>query len=139
MAVDDQMWGFIQQQLGYTDDEMKIFKADPGNVDILTRAPAFLNKTIVAEVVESHGCFSQHKVGDRLYLDAAGNLLTGRCPDKVCCQAVSAVAPRALAINELMFAGVDPNDLRFKRVGCPDVGLQCGGWGRIVMEVKVEG
>lgn len=138
MAVDEQMWAYIQQQLGYTEDEMKVFKADPVNADILTKAPAFMNKTIVAEVVESHGCFSQHTVGDKLYLDAAGNLLTGRCPDKVCSHAVGAVAPRALAINELMLAGIDPNDSRFKRVGCPDVGLQCGGWGRIVMEVKVE-
>jgi hypothetical protein len=28
--------------------------------------------------------------------------------------------------------------MRFKRFGCPDVGVRCGGWGHIVMEVKVE-
>jgi hypothetical protein len=38
----------------------------------------------------------------------------------------------------LFYAGVDANDIRFKRVGCGDVGLQCGGWGHIVMELKVE-
>ena len=34
--------------------------------------------------------------------------------------------------------GVDPNETRFKRVGCFDVGVRCGGWGHIVMELKVE-
>jgi hypothetical protein len=28
--------------------------------------------------------------------------------------------------------------MRFKRTGCFDVGVKCGGWGRIVMEIKVE-
>jgi hypothetical protein len=37
-----------------------------------------------------------------------------------------------------MYAGVDPNKMVFKRCGCTDVGVQCGGWGRIVMEARVE-
>ena len=32
----------------------------------------------------------------------------------------------------------DPNEMLFKRAGCFDVGLQCGGWGRVVMEIGVE-
>jgi hypothetical protein len=28
--------------------------------------------------------------------------------------------------------------MRFKRAACFDVGLECGGWGRIVMEISVE-
>jgi hypothetical protein len=28
--------------------------------------------------------------------------------------------------------------MRFKRAGCFDVGVQCGGWGRIVIELSVE-
>jgi len=40
--------------------------------------------------------------------------------------------------HELFYAGVDPNEMRFKRAGCSDIGIQCGGWGHIVMEVKVE-
>ncbi len=30
--------------------------------------------------------------------------------------------------------GVDPNEMRFKRAAFFDVGLECGGLGRIVME-----
>jgi hypothetical protein len=42
------------------------------------------------------------------------------------------------AANEMLFAGVDPNTIRFKRAGRFDVGLECGGWGRIVLELRVE-
>lgn len=42
------------------------------------------------------------------------------------------------AANELFYAGVDPNGMRFRRVGCFDVGVRCGGWGHIVMELKME-
>ena len=40
--------------------------------------------------------------------------------------------------GELICAGVDPNEMRFKRAACFDVGLECGGWGRIAMEIRVE-
>jgi hypothetical protein len=46
-----------------------------------------MDKTIILKVVESHGCNSNHKVGDKFYFD---------------------------------------------------VGLECGGWGRIVLELSVE-
>ncbi len=37
-----------------------------------------------------------------------------------------------------MLANADPNEMRFNHAACFDVGLECGGWGRIVMEIKVE-
>ena len=76
MNVEEETWKFIQQHLGYTDEEMRLFRDNPKNVDIISKAPALMNKTIVAEVVSSHGCNSQHKVGDKFYFDGAGNLIT---------------------------------------------------------------
>ena len=60
-----------------------------------------LEKTIVVEVVESHGCNSKHKVGDKLYFDGAGNLLTGRCPEKTCVYALSASLILAMATSTM--------------------------------------
>jgi hypothetical protein len=37
----------------------------------------------------------------------------------------------------LMWAGQDPNKMLFKLAGCSDVGLECGGWGNIAMEISV--
>ena len=39
--------------------------------------------------------------------------------------------------SEMIYAGIDPNEIRFNRANCFDVGLQCGGWGRIILELSV--
>ena len=127
----------IKRHLGYTDEEMKIFMENPKNVEVLTKAPNLMNKTIVIEVVESHGCNSQHNIGDKFYFDGFGNLLTKLSPKRICISALSAVEKLIYAADALMFADHDPNEMLFNRVGCSDVGLKCGGWGKIVMEIKV--
>jgi uncharacterized repeat protein (TIGR04076 family) len=131
-------WQFIKKRLGYTDEEMKSFRENPRNEDVLSKAPELLKKTIIVEVVDSHGCNSQHNVGDKLFFDGSGNLLTKLCPKRVCIYALNAITSQIFTANELLYAGVDPNAMRFKRAACFDVGLECGGWGRIVMEIKVE-
>lgn len=138
MTIDEHVWTFLQQHLGYSDEELAEFKANPRNAHILSKAADLTSKTIVAEVVHSHGCNSRHKVGDRFYLDGAGNLISKLCPPRMCIHAVSALKPAVFAVNELVFAGVDPNEMRFNRAGCADVGLECGGWGRVVVEIRVE-
>jgi uncharacterized repeat protein (TIGR04076 family) len=131
-------WKIMKKHLGFNDDEMKIFRDNPRNEDVLSKVPALMNKTIIVEVVESQGCNSQHKQGDKFYFDGAGNLLTKLCPKKVCIYALNAVTGLIFTSNELLYAGIDPNEMRFKHAGCFDVGVQCGGWGRIVMEIRVE-
>ena len=128
---------FMKSHLGYTDEEMKIFMENPKNIEVLKRSPKLMNKTIVIEVVESHGCNSQHKVGDKFYFDGFGNLLTKLCPKRICISALGAAENLVHAVGALMYAGQDPNELLFNRVGCPDIGLKCGGWGKIVMEINV--
>jgi uncharacterized repeat protein (TIGR04076 family) len=137
VEVDESVWQFMKKHLGYNDEEMKKFRGNPRNVDVLAKAPELLNKTIVVEVVESRGCNSQHKVGDKFIFDGAGNLLTKKNPKRICIYALAPLAQAIFAINELIYAGVDPN-IRFKRAGCFDVGVDCGGWGHIVMEIRVE-
>ena len=39
---------------------------------------------------------------------------------------------------ELFLAGVDPNEMKISHTNCVDVGLECGGWGRVVVELKAE-
>ena len=111
---------------------------NPRNMDVLSKAPRFANKTIVFEVVDSHGCNSGHKTGDKFYFDGAGNLLTKKSSDRVCIYALNAASNLIFAAGELLMADVDPHEMRFKRTACFDVGVKCGGWGRIVMEIRVE-
>ncbi|MFX1500712.1 MAG: hypothetical protein ACFFDH_07085 [Promethearchaeota archaeon] len=128
---------YMKSHLGYNDEEMKIFMGNPKNIEILKKGPNLVNKTIVIEVVESHGCNVQHKVGDKFYFNGFGTLLTKLCPKEICMSALCAVENLVYAASMLMLADQDPNEMLLNRVGCPDVGLNCGGWGNIVMEMKV--
>ncbi len=138
MKLSEEIITQIKEHLGYNDEEMKIFLENPRNEDVMSKALGLLNKTIILEVVESHGCNSQHKVGDKFYFDGAGNLLTKLSPKRICIFALGVIQGLIFGANELFYAGIDPNEMRFKRAGCFDVGLKCGGWGRVVMELRVE-
>ncbi len=138
MEVDDRLWKIVQRHLGYSDAEMARFKEDPRNAAVLSQGAALRDKLIILEVVESHGCNSRHRVGDKFYFDGAGNLLTDLSPKKICGYSLNAALMLVFTANEMLYAGVDPNQIRFKRAGCFDVGLECGGWGRIVLELRVE-
>jgi uncharacterized repeat protein (TIGR04076 family) len=138
MGIDQSAWDFLQKHLGYSDEEMKAFRENPRNEEVISKGAALMNKTIVLKVVESHGCNSQHKAGDKFYFDGAGNLITGLNPKRICIYALSSAAKLIFTANELFYAGVDPNEMRFKRTGCFDVGVRCGGWGHIALEIGVE-
>ncbi len=138
MKIDENTWEFMQKHLGYNADEMKLFRQNPRNEDVMSKAGALMGKTIIIEVVEAHGCNSGHKKGDKFIFDGAGNLITKLNPAKICCFALSQLSALIFAANELLYAGIDPNEMRFKRTGCFDTGVKCGGWGHIVMEIRVE-
>ena len=136
--MDERLLKIIQRRFGYNDAEIETFKNNPRNTELISRAKEFQNKLIVLEVVESKGCNSNHKVGDKFYFDYAGNLLTELCPSKVCGYSLNSALMMIFTANEMFFAGINPNEIRFKRASCFDVGIECGGWGRIVLELKIE-
>lgn len=137
MKINDEMKENIKNNFGYTTEELELFLENPRNHDVLSNSFKLIGKTFVIEVIKSHGCNSQHKVGDKFYFDGAGNLLTKLSPKKICIYALAELDKVIFAAGELLMAGVDPNDMRFRRVSCFDVGLKCGGWGQIVMELTV--
>lgn len=137
--MNEDIWKAVQKHLNYNDEEMKIFRADPRNEDALSKTAFMLNKTIIAEVIEAHGCDSGHQAGDKFYFDGRGvSLLAKLGPSRVCIFALHSIALALPAVAEFLYDGADPNKMKFKRFGCPDVGVQCGGWGHIVMEIRVE-
>ncbi len=138
MNVSEDMWAFMKDHLGYDDAQMELFRKNPKNELVLSKSQELMKKTIVVEVIDSSGCNSHHKVGTRFYLDGAGNFITKLCPKKMCTFLLGSISGIVFAVHELFYAGVDPNEIIFNRTGCNDVGIQCGGWGRVVVEVRVE-
>lgn len=67
MKVDDRIWRVIQKRLGYSDTDLQMFKDNQRNKGVLSKASILMNRVIVLEVVESHGCNSRHWVGDKFY------------------------------------------------------------------------
>jgi len=134
----EELWKRFQQHMGYTDEEMKIFKSDPEKVKMVTETPEFVTCRIVAEVIESHGCHAQHKVGDKFVMTASGQLITDECPKKMCLSALAPISNTIPAFYERLISKSDPNFERSHIVQCTDVGFDKGGWGKILMKVYVE-
>lgn len=130
-------WGLIKKHLKYSKDELEQFKSNPRNEAVLDKGRDLQDKRIIIEVVESSGCNSQHQVGDKFIFDGAGNLLTNQNPEKICIFALNAATGLIFAASELFYAGVNPNEMKFRRSGCFDVGIQCGGWGKVVIELSM--
>ena len=65
-----------------------------------------------------------------------GNLISKWAPPRICVYALPAMAQAIFGMQELWYAGHDPNELCFRRAGCFDVGVRCGGWGNIVIEAR---
>ena len=127
----------IQNHFNYSDEEFEEFINNPRNQDIFSRVPELLNKTMIVEVLEATGCNSKHKKGDKFYFDGSGNLLTKYGPKKICVYALAQIEHLIYTAQELFYAGVDPNEMRFKRAKCIDIGLKCGGWGNVLMEFRM--
>jgi len=134
----EEIWKRFQAHMNYTDEEMKIFKSDPIKVKMVTETRNFVKCKIIAEVIESQGCHAGHRVGDRIVMDGNGQLLTKECPDKICAFAVSTLHPTISAIYERFLSNSDPNHEKSNVVQCSDIGLENGGWGKILMKVFVE-
>ncbi len=136
--VDEVVLHLIQKRLGYNNEEFALFKNNPRNIELIARYKEFSKKLIVLKVVESKGCNSNHNVGDKFYFDHVGNILTDLCPSKICAYSLNSALMMVFAANEMIFAGMDPNNIRFNRASCFDVGIECGGVGRIVLELSIE-
>ena len=132
------VWQRLKEVMDYSDEDLDKFKARPKFVQMMN-TPAFRTHKIVAEVVESHGCICQHKVGQHIVLSGNGALLRDECPSVMCLGLIAQLPPVIAAVWERFVAGLDPNGLLIDTIGCSDVGIDCGGWGRVIAKVRVEG
>jgi uncharacterized repeat protein (TIGR04076 family) len=130
----------LKQQLGYTDAEMEIWKSNPKNIELITsgRMAELEKYRVVAEVIKSHGCAKGHKVGDKLIFSGLGGYEGKEPPGPVCISALSPIIPLMLGVLNNIAGGNDPEKIAFNRIRCLDVGVKNGGWGEILMEIKVE-
>ncbi len=132
----DQLIAIIKGRLGLSDEEFDRIQSQPKYQRLFDHALEASNYRLVAEVVDSIGCHSGHHVGQKIWFDSTGNLLTKEAPSRVCAFLMPNLTVLINAFFENLMNGRDPNEVIFNRTGCFDVGVACGGWGRVVVEMK---
>jgi hypothetical protein len=134
---EEKIWRRFKEVMHYSDEQLEKFKSNPRFVKMVN-TPEYRNKKIIAEVVQSHGCVCRHEVGQRIVLTGNAALISAECPALMCIGLVSQLRGVTPALFERMAAGLDPNGLLIDTVGCVDVGVDCGGWGRVLVKIHVE-
>jgi len=136
--ADEATLNIFKEMLGYTEAQWETWKSNPRNLKVVENAQEIQKYKIIAEVTNSYGCAAGHKVGDKIVFDGAGSLLCKESPEKICFGLLGSINGLAGAVLDKLCLGEDPTRMAFNKVHCIDVGVDNGGWGEVVAEVKVE-
>jgi hypothetical protein len=134
----EQISKMIQKRLGLDDEEFQPINDSPKFQRLFGNLAVGSRYKLVAEIVESKGCHSGHVKGQKLVFDSSGNLLTAEAPERVCAFLMPNLTVMINLFFENILNGRDPNEVMFNRTGCYDVGPACGGWGRVIVEMRAE-
>ena len=129
----------MQEKYGYSDEQAE--SLNEGQAKLVGEIGGVLDYRIIAEVVRSENCISGHNVGDKFVMNGAGQLLPEECTNKnrLCMFAVGKLTHAAAIVFDRIMSGQDPTSGSvFEVMRCEDVGVENGGWGEIVMKIRVE-
>ena len=136
--MDDAILNSIKDMMGYTDAQWETWKTNPRNLKIAENAMETRKYRIIAEVTSAYGCAAGHKVGDRIIFAGDGTLLCKESPERICAGLLSPVNPFVWGALDKICNGEDPTRMALNKTHCVDVGVDHGGWGEVVVEVRVE-
>lgn len=136
---EDEVVQRYSKRVGYGPSDIQKFYEGGHRVRQVNRlAKAAPLYSIEAEVVKVRHCNSGYKLGDRFVLDVDGNFISKLCPKRMCVYLISQLTVPVALINERLSEGLDPKDFHFMRyVRCPDVGVDCLGYGEVMLRVNV--
>jgi uncharacterized repeat protein (TIGR04076 family) len=139
MNRNDEMIKQFGERVGYSETELEKFKEGGHRVRQVERlSQASKLYTIAAEVVKSRGCNSSYKIGDKFIMDVDGNFISKLCPKRMCVYLISQLSIPVALINERLSEGLEPDQFHFMHyVRCPDVGVDCSGYGEVMLRVQV--
>lgn len=139
MDRNDEMIKQFGKRVGYSETELEKFKEGGHRVRQIERlSPASKRYSIEADVVKSRGCNSGYKIGDKFMMDVDGNFISKLCPKRMCVYLISQLSIPVALINERLSEGLDPKQFHFMHyVRCLDVGVDCSGYGEVMLRVQV--
>ena len=139
MERDDEIVKRYGERVGYSKAEIEKLKEGGYRVRHLKRLSQAAPKyTIEAEVVKARHCNTGYKIGDKFFMDVDGNFISKLCPKRMCVYLVSQLTIPVALINERLSEGLEPDQFHFMHyIRCPDVGVECSGYGEVMLRVKV--
>ena len=138
MGQNNPVLEMIQRHLGFSESEAEHFMENPRNKEVLPCFAKLVKTRFVFRIIEAKGCGCRHMTGQEIAVRGDGVILNGNGSEGPCIYLVQAMVPVVYGAQEFIYAGLDPNNLKFKQVGCFDVGLSCKGIGHVVVELASE-
>jgi uncharacterized repeat protein (TIGR04076 family) len=130
----EKRWQKVQKALGFTDDEMALFRSNPKNRKAMEASPLFATHVMAIEVTEARNCSAGYQPGDTFYVDTEGCLISNESPARICVGALWALKPLVDRMWEAFFHNT--TEILHDTVRCPDVGLYHGGTGEVTMKIR---
>jgi hypothetical protein len=127
-------WAEFQQEMGYDDEELAIFRANKKAMRLLEQVAQMAAWDIIAEVMDAPGC-ANHKPGDKIILSPLGLLRASEGPELICVHALPPLSTAVAVIQERLCSGLEPEPYMFDRLSCLDAGVRCGGWGQAFFKI----
>lgn len=139
MAGDHDIIKRFSERVGYSEAEQEKFKEGGHRIRQIKRlSQAAKLHSIEGKVVQSRGCNSGYKIADKFMMDVDGNFISKLCPRRMCVHLVSQLTIPVALINERLSENLDPNQFHFMHyVRCSDVGVECSGYGEVMLRVQV--
>ena len=121
-------WGWTEEQIKNLSPRLR------RNVRVTPRRRAI---KLIAEVVKAENCACKPKIGDKIVINGAGILAKRQTTfPYLCLFALAPLLPFVYVVYDRCVEGLDCSPQGFgDHVGCADVGVGCGGWGKVVFKV----
>jgi hypothetical protein len=136
VPIPDAVWKHIQKLTNYSDKELEIFKNQPRTRKIVRRFEKLSAASVIFEVKKAHGCVAGHKPGDYYLFKNGGSMDTRNSSPGLCPFLMPPMTRIMWIVQERVWEGLDPLPL-YQAGQCDDVGLDCNGWGRVIIEARL--
>ncbi len=128
----------LKKLWGWSDEQIKDLLTEK-HWRLLDRGHKFDEYRLVAEVVEARNCLARHKVGERYVFHGSGFLLPEESSvRRFCLWAMAPLLPFSYMFYDRISLDADPTSFAIDSVGCADVGIECGGYGKVIFKVYGE-
>ena len=138
MSPNRELLELAQSVFNYTDKDLANIISNPKYMQVIEKIPQVAATAFIFEVEAAHGCACQHQIGQLIKISADGSIMCQESPPKLCVYLLNAIMPIVYGAQEFIFQGLDPNQLKFTRVGCFDNGVNCGGFGHVRVQFSAQ-